>query len=134
VKLLAVHEKCSGCGTCRLACAIENFREVNPSRAFLRIEGRFPAPGDYRVHLCDQCGECAANCPEEAIHSENGVFVVDTDSCTGCLLCVEVCPQGVMFEQAGSKVPAKCVLCGECARVCPRNAIRLTGHADREVA
>jgi len=134
VKLLAVHEKCSGCGTCRLACAIENFREVNPSRALLRIEARFPAPGDYRIHLCDQCGECADNCPEEAIRPESGVFVVNPDLCTGCLTCVEVCPQDVMFEQAGSDVPAKCVLCGECARVCPRDAIVLADEANQEVA
>jgi Fe-S-cluster-containing hydrogenase component 2 len=123
VELRAVHEKCSGCGTCRLACAIENFQEVNPSKSLLRIEGRFPAPGDYRIHLCDQCGECADSCPEDAIQLDNGVFIVDQDACTGCLTCVEVCPRDVMFEQKDSDVPEKCILCGECARVCPRDAI-----------
>ena len=123
MELRAVHEKCSGCGTCRLACAIENFQEVNPSKSLLRIEGRFPAPGDYRIHLCDQCGECADCCPEDAIQLDNGVFIVDQDACTGCLTCVEVCPRDVMFEQKDSDVPAKCILCGECARVCPRDAI-----------
>jgi ferredoxin len=29
----------------------------------------------------------------------------------------------VMFEQKHSEVPVKCVLCGECARTCPRKAI-----------
>ena len=125
MELRAVHKKCSGCGTCRLACAIENFQEVNPSRSLLRIEGRFPAPGDYRIHLCDQCGECADSCPEDAIQLENGVFIVDQDACTGCLTCVEVCPCDVMFEQKDSDVPTKCILCGECARVCPREAIVL---------
>ena len=123
MELRAVHEKCSGCGTCRLACAIENFQEVNPSKSLLRIEGRFPAPGDYRIHLCDQCGECADSCPEDAIQLDNGVFIVDQDACTGCLTCVEVCPRDVMFEQKDSHVPVKCILCGECARVCPREAI-----------
>jgi Fe-S-cluster-containing hydrogenase component 2 len=120
-----MHENCSGCGTCRLACAIENFREINPSKSLLRIEGRFPAPGDYRIHLCDQCGECADNCPEDAIHLENGVFIMDQDTCTGCLTCVDVCPRDVMFEQKHSDLPAKCILCGECARICPRDAITL---------
>lgn len=123
MELRAVHEKCSGCGTCRLACAIENFQEVNPSKSLLRIEGRFPAPGDYRIHLCDQCGECADSCPEDAIQLDNGVLIVDQDACTGCLTCVEVCPRDVMFEQKDSDVPEKCILCGECARVCPRDAI-----------
>ncbi|UCD81871.1 MAG: 4Fe-4S binding protein, partial [Desulfobacterales bacterium] len=87
------------------------------------IEGRFPAPGDFRIHLCDQCGVCADNCPEDAIGLDNGIYIVDQDACTGCLTCVEVCPHGVMFEQKHSEVPAKCVLCGECAQTCPRNAI-----------
>jgi ferredoxin len=126
VQLTAIHENCSGCGTCLLACAIENFRQVNPSRSLLRIEARFPAPGDYRIHLCDQCGECAENCPEDAIDLKNGAYIVDPEACTGCLVCVEVCPQGVMFVQNNADVPAKCNLCGECARTCPRDAIVLT--------
>jgi len=125
LKLKAFNEKCSGCGTCRLACAIENFQEVNPSKSVLRIEARFPAPGDYRIHLCDQCGVCADNCPEDAIQLENGVLLVNPDACTGCLICVEVCPHDVMFEQPQSDVPAKCNLCGECAVTCPRDAITL---------
>jgi len=123
VELRAIHENCSGCSTCRLACAVENFQEVNPSRSLLRIEGRFPGPGDYRIHLCDQCGECADNCPEDAIYLENGIFLVDPEACTGCLTCVDVCPRDVMFEQKDSDVPVKCILCGECARTCPREAI-----------
>ena len=134
MKLKAFHENCSGCGTCRLACAIENFQEVNPSKSLLRIEGRFPAPGDYRIHLCDQCGVCADNCPEDAIQLENGVFIVNENICTGCLLCVEVCPHDVMFEQPHSAVPVKCTLCGECARTCPRNAITLVKEQNSEVA
>ena len=134
MKLKAFHENCSGCGTCRLACAIENFQEVNPSKSLLRIEGRFPAPGDYRIHLCDQCGVCADNCPEDAIQLENGVFIVDQDACTGCMICVDVCPHDVMFEQKHSAVPVKCTLCGECALTCPRDAIVLVEEQNSEVA
>jgi Fe-S-cluster-containing hydrogenase component 2 len=134
LKLKAFHENCSGCDTCRLACAIENFQEVNPSRSLLRIEARFPAPGDYRIHLCDQCGVCADNCPEDAIQLENGVFLVNPDDCTGCLICVDVCPHDVMFEQPHSAVPVKCTLCGECALTCPREAIVLVEEQSSEVA
>jgi len=76
MQLIAYHERCSGCSTCRLACAIENFHEVNPSRSLLRIEARFPGPGDYRIHLCDQCGVCADNCPEDAIGLKDGVAFI----------------------------------------------------------
>jgi Fe-S-cluster-containing hydrogenase component 2 len=114
---------CSGCGTCKLACAMENFSAIQPSRALLRIEGRFPAPGDYQIHFCDQCGECADNCPEEAIVMQSGVYVVDPERCTGCMTCVAVCPKGVMVEQPDAAMPAKCNLCGTCAEICPRDAI-----------
>ena len=134
MELSAIYENCSGCGTCRLACAIVNFQEVNPSKSLLGIEALFPAPGEYRIHLCDQCGVCADNCPEDAIQLEKGVFLVDPDACTGCLICVEVCPHEVMFEQPDSGVPAKCTLCGECALTCPRKAIILVENTKSEVA
>ena len=134
MELIAIHENCSGCSTCRLACAIENFQEVNPSKSLLRIEARFPAPGDYRIHLCDQCGECADNCPEDAIHLKDAAFIVDPVACTGCLICVEVCPKNVMFEQKNSDIPVKCNLCGECAQTCPRNAIVLVEDQESAVA
>jgi len=125
LKLKVFHENCSGCGICRLACAIENFQEVNPSKSVLRIEARFPAPGNYQIHLCDQCGVCADHCPEDAIQLKNGAFLVNQETCTGCQICVEVCPIEVMFKQPDSDVPAKCNLCGECALTCPRSAITL---------
>ena len=134
LKLIAIHNKCSGCGTCRLACAITNFQEVNPSKAVLRIEGRFPAPGDYRIHLCDQCGVCADNCPEDAIQLKKEAFLVNSETCTGCGICVAVCPHDVMFELPDSDVPAKCTLCGECAITCPRGAIVLVEEQTSAVA
>ena len=121
--LQAIHENCSGCGVCRLVCALENFREVNPAKAALRIEGRFPDPGDYRVHVCDQCGICAEVCPEEAIHLENEVYVIHVDECSGCLICMDECPHRVLFEHKTEETPIKCTLCGECVEACPREAL-----------
>ena len=123
MELIAIHENCSGCSTCGLACAIENFQEVNPAKMALRTKGRFPAPGDYRIHLCDQCGVCAEVFPVAAIQLENGAYIIDADECTECMTCVEECPHDVLFEHKSMEVPIKCTLCGECARTCPRNAI-----------
>ena len=132
--LKAIHENCSGCGVCRLVCAVENFKEVNPAKAALRIEGRFPAPGDYRIHLCDQCGVCAEVCPVEAIKLEKGAYIIEADECTGCMICVEECPHDVIFEHKSMQVPIICTLCGECARICPRDAILLVENQESEVA
>ncbi len=132
MRLHAIDKNCSGCGTCRLACAVTNFREINPARSLLRIEARFPAPGDYRIHLCDQCGECADQCPEGAIALEAGAYIVDPDRCTGCLICVDVCPRGVMFTHPQSDIPVKCTLCGECVQTCPRHAIEWVSDTDKD--
>ena len=93
MQLTAIHTNCSGCGVCRQVCALENFREVNPAKALLRVEGRFPSPGDYRVHVCDQCGACADACPDEAIAKRpDGIVVIDDALCSGCQTCIEACP------------------------------------------
>ncbi len=126
MQLRAIHDNCSGCCTCRLACALENHRLVNPSLAVLRIEGRFPAPGDYQIHLCDQCGECAEVCPEEAIQKdERGVFIIDEAFCTSCMLCVEACPYGVLVENQFTAMPMKCTMCMACVEICPRDALEV---------
>jgi NAD-dependent dihydropyrimidine dehydrogenase PreA subunit len=105
---------------------------MNPSKAALRIEGRFPAPGDYRIHLCDQCGRCVEVCPEEAIHRDNGIYIIDEDKCTGCMTCVEACPHGVLFEHKSLETPFKCTLCGECVKLCPREALVLEANQQGE--
>jgi len=125
LELKAIHENCSGCGVCRLVCSLQNYREVNPAMAALKIEGRFPAPGDYRIHLCNQCGQCAEVCPVDAIQLKNDVYLIDADECTGCMMCVDECPLGVLFEHKDMTVPIKCTLCGECVKICPREAIIL---------
>lgn len=123
--LRAIHDRCSGCRACLLACSLENFKEMTIAKAALSIQGRFPDPGDYRIHLCDQCGACAEICPVEAIQELEGRFIIDRDLCTGCLACVEACPQGVMFTHASMEEPIKCTLCGACVTICPRNALVL---------
>jgi Fe-S-cluster-containing dehydrogenase component len=125
--LRAIHERCSGCRACELACALTNFREMNPAKSALGVKGRFPAPGDYRLQLCDQCGACAEVCPVGAIFLEKGAYLIDSDLCTGCLTCVEACPNDVMVVHSSSQVPIKCTMCGACVEICPREAIVMDG-------
>jgi len=116
-------ELCSGCNTCRVACGLANFKEVNPAKAALNIVGQFPGPGTYSIHFCDQCGACADACPVEAIGEHDGIYLVAPETCIGCSACVDACPHGVMVLHDDSEVPFKCTSCGECAEVCPRDAI-----------
>ena len=45
---------------------------------------------------CTGCGLCVEVCPVEAIRLEGGVAVVDPKACTGCGTCVDECPNGAL--------------------------------------
>jgi len=124
LRLAINEENCSGCRTCEMVCALENFRENNVKKARIRITGEFPDPGRYHIAYCDQCGTCAEICPQEAIKQhEDGYYWIDAELCSGCLICVDECPQGAIFTHPTEDTPFKCTLCGACITYCPRNAI-----------
>ncbi|MCR4426697.1 MAG: 4Fe-4S binding protein [Firmicutes bacterium] len=121
---LAVKDSlCSGCRVCQVACSLSVFRENNPKKGLLKIDGRFPVPGKYEVRYCTQCGKCAEVCPVEAITMEGEAYRIDPELCIGCMKCVQECPENVMITFEGSDVPSKCILCGACVEMCPRGAI-----------
>jgi Fe-S-cluster-containing hydrogenase component 2 len=99
-------------------CSLEHFKEVNPKKAALIVDPKFPVPGIYEMRICDQCGTCASVCPAEAIAEKDGVYLIDADKCTGCGECVEACPLKVMVMHEDSPVPIKCDLCKECISSC----------------
>jgi NAD-dependent dihydropyrimidine dehydrogenase PreA subunit len=51
---------------------------------------------------------------------------LDQEACTGCGLCLEVCPHAVFARRNGTvRVDTRdaCMECGACARNCPASAI-----------
>jgi heterodisulfide reductase subunit A len=67
------------------------------------------------------------------------VFIAEVSErwCTGCEVCVPVCPYGarVMDREKGVVIvrEAMCRGCGACAAACPSGAAKLKGFTDREV-
>jgi len=51
---------------------------------------------------CTKCGECATNCPVEAIKEGETKFYI-TEECVECGLCVDICPVGAVVEVEGEK-------------------------------
>ncbi|HUT71160.1 MAG TPA: ferredoxin family protein [Desulfatiglandales bacterium] len=56
---------------------------------------------------------------------------LDENRCTGCKICVDVCPEDVLrFDEDRKKpfvaYPEDCLGCGACAWFCPRNCIEVS--------
>jgi menaquinone reductase, iron-sulfur cluster-binding subunit len=103
-------DKCNGCGSCMIACAVENNIPGGPAAANERTGTHWmlvhtvgngkPYPESREVFfpiLCQQCGEhtpCVSVCPQNAVEvdPETGVVGQIPERCLGCRYCMTACP------------------------------------------
>jgi len=111
-------DACWGCKACEVACKQENrspdgvkfifISEQDPSGDEERPELRF------RVNVCRHCDDppCTHACPEDAIAKKgDAVVILNEEKCTGCRLCIDSCPYGVMAFDEDRNRAQKCNLC-----------------------
>jgi len=157
-------ELCYSCGTCVSKCMIQQKVEpdYNPRRLLRMVmmdlkEEAFSSPTTW---MCSECDLCYAACPQE-IHISQVIAAVktlaveagyespltpvsvDETLCTGCGICVMVCPYEApsLFEKQVdgtidrlSQVNAnKCMGCGTCVAACPVGAIARDGVSNADV-
>jgi len=90
---------------------------------------------------CIGFGDCMNVCPSDAICIEKGLARIDPRKCSGCTVCVKVCPTNVISmhslpvkvavlcrnTEKGARVREKCskgcIGCMKCTKVCPSGAI-----------
>lgn len=54
------------------------------------------------------------------------MLIINYEDCTGCKLCVNNCPFGALvYEDGRIQVSDLCTLCGACANICRKNAIKI---------
>ncbi len=59
---------------------------------------------------------------------QSGTLRLDKEKCTGCGMCVDVCPHAVFTltgHKAGIQALQRCMECGACQRNCPADAIQV---------
>ncbi|MEI6387366.1 MAG: 4Fe-4S binding protein [Spirochaetota bacterium] len=124
--------KCVGCMNCTATCSVKYFKEDNPAKSCIRVEGL----GSNKFHLvaCDQeCRKCVAECPTKALFvGPTGIVIMNKSLCVGCLACVAVCPIEAMFYFPADKLPFKCIACGSCVKTCPKGALSIEDKPDSE--
>ncbi len=136
-------DKCVGCRSCEIACAIEHSKTRDIYRA-VREEPR-PVPRIRVVYVwssglpapvnCRHCEDapCIQVCPTRALYRDDyGNVLVDHEKCILCLECSIACPFGVPEIDLASRVLVKCDMCLErvrrgelpaCVEACPTGAL-----------
>lgn len=98
---------------------------------------------------CLGLGTCVRACPFDAIYIDKGIAVVDEEKCTGCEICVAVCPKNIIemipvssqvqvmckSEDKGRDVrkycTVGCIACKICERACEYDAIKVENNVAR---
>lgn len=139
-KIVCAIERCMGCHTCELACAVahsaaarellkDGAAAMDPAIGAAGLAIAIAAAGErpgYRIHVehygpkaiplsCQHCEEaaCALACPTGAVRrlAPGKPVLVEEAKCIGCSMCVQACPFGVMAMRPNGKAAFKCDLC-----------------------
>lgn len=119
--------RCVGCLACSSACKTAN--NVDIGTFWIKVLRVGPTMVDQTVRKggtscetyylpmsCQHCENpsCVDVCPTGASYkNEDGIVLVDNDTCIGCGLCVDACPYGVRSINAETNVAEKCLLCAD---------------------
>lgn len=143
-KMIVVDERlCVACKTCVLECAMahsdastlaEAIASESPPQPRMHVEpfGRFGVP--LQCRHCEDA-PCIMICPTKAISrtGPESPVLLDAERCTGCKMCMIVCPFGVIDLSRDGKAMIKCDLCIErtekgeepaCVSSCPTGALK----------
>ncbi len=137
---MIIHQdRCIDCERCVAACAETNHVPHEGYRTRILQRDVPDAIGQKREFipvLCNQCNlpQCTRVCPTKATYknTSNGIVMMDTSKCIGCLTCQEACPYNARYFNEERQAVDKCNFCfdtrlakGEkltaCANACPAN-------------
>ncbi len=115
---------------------------VSTARDGIFITGCAQGPKDIQASVAD--GQAAGGrilsrlIPGEKLVLEAITAEADTDLCSGCKLCIALCPyKAITYDETGKHVTINEVLCrgcGVCPAACPSGAIKAKHFADVQIS
>lgn len=143
--IVASPEKCIGCHTCEVACAVVHVGGVAQTAHHYFPRLRVIKLSNISVPvMCRQCenAPCVAVCPTGALYRKGEEVGAISQSCIDCKSCVVACPFGAIEivsqpDQGlqGNPLIIKCDLCSgqqsgpACVSVCPTDALAIVTAA-----
>ena len=151
--------ECAGCYNCQVACKDEHCgNDWMPYARPQPLWGQFWCKLDehvrgsvpkvktaYVLNMCMHCDDapCIEICPDEAIYKrDDGLVIIDPVKCTGCKLCIDGCPYGVIYFNDDISQAQKCTGCAHlldrgwpikeprCVDACIPGALKFGEEAD----
>jgi formate hydrogenlyase subunit 6/NADH:ubiquinone oxidoreductase subunit I len=97
---------------------------------------KFPAkyaPSNTTKFLADvRAGKAKLISPIETPPGFRGKIQYDKEKCTGCKLCIRVCPSGAIeFKEKDKKIKiylARCTFCSQCNDACPVDCLSMSNE------
>lgn len=138
-RILVDWEKCMGCKSCEMQCAIERdsvsktllgaVREAPRPMARVGVEGKTNQSFPIQCRHC-QDAPCLRACPSGAMQRQKAddVVFIDQAKCRGCWMCLMSCPFGAIVPSRAGKIAVKCDCCLHmeepvCVNACPTGAL-----------
>ncbi len=144
--------KCIGCLSCAIACKKANglpdtyqYSPVTNGSTWTTVKFGQPTDKSLKNNTKIQCmhcnqASCVAVCPTGAARKrDDGIVLIDQETCIGCGYCVLACPFKVPGKSEETGTARKCTFCekrlGEgkitaCAEACPAGAIEFGNYDD----
>jgi len=144
--------RCIGCLSCSIACKNANnlpgtfdYSPTTNGNTWSTVKFQQNSKGNPReVNLKTQCMHCSqpscvAVCPTGAAYKrEDGIVVIDQQTCIGCKYCAVACPFGAPGVSEETGTSRKCTFCEErlkegvvpaCVEACPIGALDFGDYA-----